>query len=172
MAPTPRQIGFIDRIDLSGWLLMLAGAFMVGATVLIPAYMDRQDLHRQTDSLATQLELLEQQQRSHQEFQTAITHNDPQLLKRLGWEYLNLKPATAQRSFIDADSADSWQKPSDVVHTLPATPTPEPRGHMASSLLIRHTTGQSRPWVMALGAWLILMGLLSNPGRRQTEETD
>ena len=170
MASECRKTGFLDRIDLAGWLLMLCGVVVVGSTVLIPAYLDREDLRRQNEAMAAQLQLLKKQHQAHQDFKTAITSNDSQLLKRLGWEYLNLKPADAERSIMDAGRAESWKHPAAATTDLPPIPEPAPRGRAASSLLIRYTTGQTtRPWVMGLGGWLILMGVLLNPARDATK---
>jgi hypothetical protein len=170
MARTSDQMGFFDRIGLAGWLLMLCGVTIVGLTIWIPAYLDAEDIRQQNEALTQQLILLEEQQQSHDEFQNAIANNDAQMLRRLGWEYLNLKPAAAATAFTDQTRANSWENPLSSQEVSPDLPRPLPRGAMADSMLIRYSTGDARPWVMGFGFWLIFMGLMSNPGSRQSDE--
>lgn len=156
----------MDRHDAGGWLVLSCGVIIIAITVLAPAYLDVQRAKAQASLMDHQLLLLEAHQRNYRQFIAAMDAGDPQLLERLAWFHLRLRPAKTElfdppteTSTLAAPSLAHWLRPR--ISTLP----PE-SAQLAypDTRLVRLVTGAAtRPWVLAFGAWLIFMGLILNP---------
>ncbi|MBI1369207.1 MAG: hypothetical protein GC162_11215 [Planctomycetes bacterium] len=164
---------FLDRIDIGGWLMLLSGFVIVSATVLTPAWRDVRALDRQRQLLDRQVTLLELEEQNYNAFVRAVQRDDPLLLERLAWHHLRLRPSGSEVVPVGSEiparlpSIAQWVQPQlDPLVLRDDDPT-----HV-DSRLIRLITGPSRPWVLAFGGWLILMGLLLNPTLESAIEDD
>lgn len=160
-----RQFGdLLDAIDLGGWLCVSCGVTILAVTVLAPAWLDVRQLRYERSILTRQAALLEARERNYETFVIAVERNDPMLLQRLAWRHLRLKPADADlphpatRIQIDNADLDEWMRPtaSQAIPIAAVQPLPNTK-------LVRLVLGPSRPWVLAFGGWLILIGLLITP---------
>lgn len=167
-----RHLGdLLDRIDLGGWFMMFGGFAIIAVTVLVPAWRDVSELHRQRELIAREVELLQMQQNNYVELTKAINQNDPLLLQRLAWDQLRQQPIGGQLLSHNASAIGPNQSLPTVDQWVQASLPPlamklsEPDRLIAvKSKLMKLITGSSRPWVLAFGGWLILMGVLLNPG--------
>lgn len=169
-----RQFGdALDRLDAGGWLLLLCGMVITCATALAPAYLDVKKAQAQARVMERQLQMLQSQRENYRQFTVAVERGEPQLLQRLAWHHLHLRPGKTELldpprdpAKIPAPPLSQWLRPA-------AAALPESTMDLAypDTQLVRLITGPTRPWVLAFGAWLILMGLLLNP-RPAVEEHD
>lgn len=165
-----RKFGdLLDALDVGGWLCLGLGASIVAVTVLAPAWKENQRLRYEQSILHRQTVLMELKSENYGNFIQAVENNDPLLLQRLAWSQLQLMPAgsepiewIARNPLIRDVRVDPWLEPS--VAQLPPV---EQAFQLPDTRLVRWVTGPSRPWVMAFGGWLILLGLLVNPRRPQ-----
>ena len=173
----------LDALDLGGWICVACGVTIVGVTVLGPAWMDVRELRHENAVLRRQAALLDARRQNYEGFVQAVEEDDPLLLTRVAWHHLQLKPAGAQVAEAVNVSAgpetgglrlDRWMRP--VAVQLPPTEPVEP---LADARLTRLIFGPSRPWVLAFGGWVLMVGLLLNPRKksqvgdqRRTGETD
>ncbi len=141
-----------------GWLFLVAGLAILGATVLIPAADDLAQARLLRDQ-ALSLERHRQDRLDRYEsFLGAITQEQPALVLALAASQLNQIPA--DRSPVPG----LLPQPTPNASVFPALepeplvlPTPRP----VNSLLHRLTTGErSRVWMIAGGVLCILLGLL------------
>jgi hypothetical protein len=162
----------IERIDLAGWLLLVAGAATVVIATLTPLAVDAASIRAQRDVLVAEGDRLEAELANYRAFTRAVREGDPLLLQRLAWHDLHLKPAGAR--VLDGVHPMATSPRTPVEHWLrePATfdPTSPPRVH---SRLVRLTTGHYRPHLFAIGAFLAAAGVVyplrsSDPSNRST----
>lgn len=166
-----KQLGdLLDRIDLGGWLLLSLGIAIVGATVLTPAWLEVQSMAAQRDMLAYQSAALKHKAEAYRELIAEIEKGEPILMQRLAWREFQLKPIAAEP--VCEDPSVRGPRVDEWIRTTDAPPPPEPTvayWHQDSRLL-RMLTGSPRPWVLAFGGWLLMMGLLLNPMMRSHAE--
>ncbi len=81
---------------LAGWLPVLAGAALLGMTLVTPEWVGWRELLWQRDMLRLQAEGLEKQRAGYSAFHEALTADDPVLLERLAYTHLRYKPADKQ----------------------------------------------------------------------------
>jgi hypothetical protein len=162
MFPTFRKFGdFLDRIDVGGWLMLSLGVFIIALTVLAPAYLDVRKLQAQHEVLHRQASLLLIRQQNYIAFARALERGDPLLIQRVSMQQLHLKPVGTD-PLDDASAAptsksiDGWMNPQLDAIPISSLTLPDTR-------LVRLVTGPPRPWVLAFGGWLVLMGLLITP---------
>lgn len=170
-----RQLGdALDRSGVAGWLLLALGLGIVGATALLPPYLDLERTRAQEVVLHRRHRLLEVQHQNHRSFIRAVRNNDPLLMRRLAWHHLHVKPS-------GADPVGEWAVGSDdpappirrwVAPDLPPIDPAVIDRSLPQTRLVRLLTGQTRPWVLAFGGWLILMGLMINPTPPSAEAVD
>ncbi|MHC4997188.1 MAG: hypothetical protein ACYTGQ_19290 [Planctomycetota bacterium] len=166
MAKTLNFIGdTLDRVDAAGWLLLVCGVAVIAITVLIPPWLSEKQLESQAQALYRQACLDEILLTNSQAFVRALERGDPLLMQRLAYHHLNLKPIGAEVIFDSAlqtdqpvPSMDQWVRP-----TLAPIHVNAEKYTLPDTRLVRLITGASRPWVLAMGGWLVLMGLLMNP---------
>jgi hypothetical protein len=158
---------------VGGWLLLGCGIVITCATALAPAYLDVQRAQAQAMIMERQLDMLRSQQDNYRNFTNAVERGEPQLLERLAWYHLHLRPVKTELldtprdpSKISAPPLNEWLRPT-------LGPLAESTMDLAypDTQLVRLITGPTRPWVLAFGAWLILMGLLLN-GQPAVEDHD
>jgi hypothetical protein len=153
-----------------GWLFLLAGLAVLGATVLIPAEDDLAKARWQRDrALAIEAHRAARISR-YEEYLAALDNRDPSLVLSLAESQLNQIPADRAPlpGYVPSGTADASVFPS-----LEPPPFELPERRRIGSILERWTTDNgSRLWLIAAGAACLLIGLLpqsrgwSNPGRQ------
>ena len=176
---------------LPGWFFLLAGLATVIACLMMPALQEHRMMQWRKQTLATQVQLLENQAGIYKRFDTALAEEDPILLQRLAYTQLGLIPqGTGPLQFnqplppigestYSTQHADGWfsahfvafASGQDVYESVlepgeipPAMQPPQ----QVNSSLARLTTGSLQPWVMLLGLVGVTLGLVANPSQ-QTE---
>jgi hypothetical protein len=142
-----------------GWLFVLAGLAMLGATALIPAHEDLKDARWNRDRVLLVEKHREQRLTRYQEYIDAVDRQEPSLVLSLAATQLNQIPQ--ERSPIPGMPAVS-EGDASVFPSLEPPPLklPGPRPK-TDSLLTRWTTDTlTRVWFIALGSALVLLGLL------------
>ncbi len=152
------------RID-SGWLLLLSGLALLAAALLIPAGDDLEDARWRRDrALALERGVLDRLER-HDTFLSALDAGDPPLLESLAQTQLNLVPAGRDPVAIGPRTPPAAQP----LASLEPPPPVLPERVRVESTLARWATDESgRLWLIALGAGLVMFGLL--PPTRKHED--
>ncbi len=147
----------IALID-AGWLFMLAGVALIGATVLIPAADDLAYAQWLRDrGLAVERHRLDRLAR-YEEYLAAIEQRQPALIQSLAASQLNQIPATQA---IIPGAAVNADADASVFPALEPPPLRLPERRMIDSTLQRWTTNDRyRPWLLIGGAGCVLIGLL------------
>jgi hypothetical protein len=155
-----------------GWLFLLAGVALLGATILIPAADDLNATKFQRErALAIEAHRIERLNR-YEEYLAALDNRDPSLVLALAASQLNeipedRAPIPGQRGALGA-MADASVFPS-----LEPPPLKLPERVKSESILDRWTNDdQTRLWLIVGGAACVLVGLLpasggwNHPGRK------
>lgn len=153
-APAKRPVAFDP-----GWLFLLAGVGLLGATILIPA-VDQLNHARWLRDRARVIEehRLERIAR-HEEFLDALKQQDSTLGLALAASQLNQIPS--DRTPLAGDQLDQPAGGASVFPALEPDAINLPREVTVDSTLHRLVTGErSRSWMIVIGAVLILIGLL------------
>lgn len=147
-----------------GWLFLIAGLGILGATVLIPAADDLDDARLLRDrALARESHRQERIQR-YQGYLGALDERQPTLVYSLAASQLSLMPS--DRALIAAPATDARTRSASVFPALEPPPLVLPeREHHASTLEKLATSSKSRLWLIAGGVVSVLVGLL--PGARK-----
>ena len=162
----------LDTLDLGGWACTIAGTLIIAVTVLAPAWLDVRQLKYEHTILRRQASALDARLENYEGFVDALESDDPMLLTRLAWHHLHLKPASAevaQGTWAPEGSGvriDEWMRPAAA--QLPAL---EPVPPLPDSKLVRLLLGAARPWVLAFGGWVLLIGLLVTPRKTAVRRT-
>lgn len=75
---------------MPSWVYLLAGLGLLGATVLVPAWLDLKDIQWQRDALQAEVESYKQQVQRYERFSAALDRRDPGLIQRLAQQQFNL----------------------------------------------------------------------------------
>lgn len=142
----------------AGWLFLVAGLALLGATILIPA-ADDLSYSKFLRDRALLIESHRQQRISrYEEFLHALEERNPTLLRSLAVSQLGLVPAT-QAPLLPVDGGSTSN-----VSVFPGLEPPElrlPEYRPVDSLLARWTRDdRARLWLILCGAVLVLIGLL------------
>ncbi|MFA7237417.1 MAG: hypothetical protein WC058_11180 [Phycisphaeraceae bacterium] len=155
----------IERMDLGGWLMLLAGALLIALAVLTPAALDVRRLKYQQQVMQEHLTTLTTENDNYIQLIGAVKSNDAPLLQRLAWNELHLKPAGSQPvdGVLPSEPGATTLYQQWVVPPEPDL-TPVDRAFAAShnTQLVRLMTGPKRPMMMIAGAVLIGMGLITS----------
>ncbi len=146
-----------------GWLFLMAGLALLGATVLIPAAEDLADARWKRDAaLSYERHRLDRLER-YQGYLDAVVRREPALVMTLAQSQLGLMPA--DRGLLSTPN-DSRVRSVSVFPALEPPPLdlPEPRPP-TNSRLARWAMSSHRLWLIAAGAVFVLVGLLP-AGRR------
>lgn len=154
----------VARLLDPGWLFIIAGLGLLAAVVLIPAQRDLEEARFIRDRALQLEESRVERLRRHQEFLTALEEQQPALVMSL---------AASQLNRIPGDRAPVGGMPEQVRSSASVFPALEPpavepiRQRTVDSKLSRWATGEtSRLWMIAGGAFLVLIGLLPGSVRR------
>ncbi len=148
------------RVD-PGWLFVIAGLAFIVAGVLIPAQRELHDLEQKLAvHLAFEARTLKQIE-AYESFLKEINKPQPDeaLVRRLAASQLNRMPKDAVpllESPTLNDTVPEWIEAS--VDVKIPTPVPNP-----DTILSRLATGPKRIWVLAMGAFLVFVGLMLAP---------
>lgn len=150
-----------------GWLFLLVGVAVLGATVLIPAADELAEVRLQRDrALALEKHRADRIAR-YSGYLTSLEAEEPSLIKALAQSQLNQIPQG--RSLIieqPAPLVGGAIQSASVFTDLEPPPPKLPERVRVGSLLQRLATGDlSRPWLIAGGALCLLVGLLPRSAR-------
>lgn len=145
------------RID-PGWLFLLAGAAVIAVTVLIPAVDDLSEAKWHRDRARAVEQYRSQRLGNYSLYLDALSRREPTLVMSLAATQLNLAPADklpmldlSERGLPDATV---WAGLEPELAKVPSPPRP-------NSMLQRWATNEGiRPWLLAGGAFCLLLGLL------------
>jgi len=165
---------------LPSWVYLLAGLGLLGATVLVPAWLDLKDIRWQRDALQAEVESYKQQVQRYERFSAALDRRDPGLIQRLAQQQFNLSTPgervmtlqtvgverASQRLLPDPYCVDPLQRAAPVdgidallARTAPAPP-PDPKAEpIRASMIVRLTTGEHRMGLVAVGGIFFFVGL-------------
>lgn len=162
MFPTFGKIGdAIERSGFAGWLLLMLGVGIIALTVLLPPWLENQRLLAQNAALRREADLLQLRHQNYVAFNRAVERSDPMLMQRLAMAQLHMKPVgTEPLDHRDVEKTsqviDAWFAPQ-----LPAVKVR--RVGVPDTQLTRLIMGTTRPWVLAFGGWLMLLGIMIRP---------
>jgi len=148
-----------------GWLFLLAGVAVLGATLLIPAGQDLDDARWLRDR-ALAIEAHRQQRLDrYQEYIEAIDRREPALITSLATSQLNKIPV--DRGVIPG-LTNARNVNASVFPALEPDPLNLPERHLVESRLSKLASGErTRLWLIAGGAGCMLIGLMPASRRRQ-----
>ncbi len=153
MVPTMAQRGFLD----AGWLFVLAGLAVCGAALLVPAQQDLASVMSKRDQLEVHSMASMRQLMAYDAVLQGLQDQDPQLMRRLTANQLNLLPEGDTPILLDPERADGsfdrWVRESSKVEVPPAVEARE-------TLLVRISTGPYRLLVIAGGILCLFIGTL------------
>jgi len=147
-----------------GWLFMVAGIMVLSATVLIPAKDDLDQARwLRNRGLVIERERTDRLAR-YREYAEAVEGEAPSLVMSLAASQLHQIPADRKPIPGLTPAADA---PASVFPALEPEPLTLTERRRPDSALYRWTTNErARMWLIAGGAFLVLIGLLP-PGRRR-----
>jgi len=157
---TPAPIAVFDP----GWLFLLAGLALLGATVLIPAADELSEVRLQRDrALVLEAHRVARISR-YDDYLAALNREEPSLIMALAESQLNQIPQGRQPIIEQPQplvGAPSGSASASVFAGLEPAPPTLPERVKTGSLLERWTTNDdTRPWLIAGGALCLLIGLL------------
>lgn len=154
------------RID-PGWLFLLAGLALLGATLLIPA-ADELDQARWLRDRALAIEAHRKARIArYEEYVSALDQREPDLVLTLAASQLNQIPV--DRAVIPG-MHDARTASISVFPALEPEPLPLVERKKVESRLARLATGEkSRLWMIAGGSLCVLVGLLPTTRRRSPD---
>jgi len=156
----------LDRgvAQLPGLMFVAVGMSLLAAAVLVPAWTSNQQLARQHAILQHQAERMTAQRERYVTFHDALAADDPQLLQRLAFSQLHVRPiegepwpgdgirAADDRLAITASVDAALAEPVEQVRPKPPVDAPPSR-------LVRLASGTSRLLLLAAAVCFVLGGL-------------
>jgi hypothetical protein len=147
-----------------GWLFLMAGLGLLGATVLIPAADELAEVRLQRDrALVLESHRVARLNR-YDDYLGALEREEPSLVMALAESQLNQIPQGRQpiieqpQPLVGAPGAGVS---ASVFASLEPPPLRLPERVKTDSMLERWTTSDiTRPWLIAAGALCLLIGLL------------
>lgn len=160
-----RPISPLAIVD-PGWLFLIAGILLLGATVLVPAFDELGEVQWQRDrALALERHRQERIGR-YEDYRGALDRAEPSLVLALAASQLNQIP---QGRTLILEPPDPVSESVTIFSDLEPPPVKLPERTRVESLLMRLATGErTRPWLIAIGGMCLLVGLL--PPARQPAE--
>lgn len=150
--PTARR-AFLDP----GWLFLVAGLGILGATILVPASRDLARARWQRDRAIAVERHRQDRLARYEEYLSALDSAEPALVLALAESQLNQIPA-------DREAIPGRGRRTGGVSVFPGlepAPLALPEYHPVESTLATWTASESiRPWLIVGGAVFVLVGLL------------
>lgn len=161
--PSRRAPAPIQRID-PGWLFLLAGLGLLGATLLLPAGYDLALARHQRDAAMLEADRREARVARYAAYLEALERQDPLLIRHLAAVHLNLLPVGVEPlpgsppiTLLDTDPLPAMEPAA-----VRAGPMPEPRSRLEGWAV----DPRARLWLLAGGSLCVLIGLLPPASRR------
>lgn len=156
-APTRSPISYFDP----GWLYLVAGIVLLAATVLIPAADDLAAVRNQRDrALAIEQHRVERLA-NYEQYLVALEGEEPSLVRALAACQLNQIPANRTLILETPELMPGATATASIFAALEPATLRLPDRRTPDSTLFRWTTSDtSRTWLIAAGAFCLLMGLL------------
>lgn len=148
-----------------GWLFLIAGLGILGATLLVPAADDLDEAQWKRDVALVYEQHRQARIERYEGYLDAIKKEEPQLVTALAASQLGQMPD--DRGLITARN-DSRVRNVSVFPALepPAMSLPAPR-QPVDSILTRLAMGTtSRLWLIAVGAVCVLLGMMPATNRK------
>jgi len=149
-SPQPRPLD-------TGWPLLISALAILGATVLIPAYRDLAEVCWQRDRAIALEKHRFDRILAHERYLAGLRAGHPELVESLAATQLGRIPAN-RRPLLRTATVD---QDASVFPALEPPPLELPEFRGTQSVLETLTTNdRTRVWVIAIGATLLLIGLL------------
>lgn len=147
------------RID-PGWLFLVAGILLIGASVLVPQQARLHGLREQLAVLESLEDYSARRVQAYGQFLERVEAGDPIVMRRLAAAQLRVTDAGFDRL---AEAPTSKVPVSSWIDSAvpPALHEPAP---MPDTLLGRWTTGRHQFWLGGLGAFSAFVGLMLGTG--------
>lgn len=157
-ADAPRSgTGLVDP----GWLFLLAGVALIGATVLIPAADDLRHAQYLRDAAVQIKAHRDERIEGYEQYLEAVKSQDRSLVMSLAASQLNQIPADRAPIPGMSDGTPRALTNASVFPALEPPPLALPERVEVDSLLKRLATGETtRLWLIAAGAAFVLIGVL------------
>lgn len=148
------------RLD-AGWLFLIAGIALLGATVLVPAAADLAEAEYQRNrALAIERHRLDRIERYGQ-YLAAVQRGDEDVRLSLMAMQLNRSPVDRIPLMPDPEPAKTSASPFPALEPPPLTMPERADSQKDPSILTRLTTNDHRRlWLIAGGVVCVLIGLL------------
>jgi hypothetical protein len=166
--PTNGDRAPIAHLD-PGWLFLLAGIVLLGATVFIPAAADVDEVRLQRDRALAIEDHKSLRLKSYEEYLGALEREEPALVMALAASQLNQIPQ-GRSLLVDTPHLQAFGSgDASVFGALEPAAARLPERQQVRSLLAGWTSSDTlRPWLIFAGALSLFIGLLpqgSGPGR-------
>jgi hypothetical protein len=153
-SPTP-----LARLD-TGWPLLLAGLALIATVVLIPAWEELESVRFERDKLLAMDAQGRERIRRQARYLAALERGDEALVRSLALEQMRLVPAGRTAVLEPPPPA-----PVDIFEPLEPAPVTIRAVRPADSVLARLSrSDRLRPWLIGLGALMVLVGVVSGMG--------
>lgn len=150
----------ISRFD-TGWPLVLAGLALVAALVLIPAWDQLEQTRFERDKLLAMDAQGRERIRRQARYLAALDRGDEALVRSLALDQMRLVP-TGHTAVLEPPPPG----PVDVYAQLEPAPVTIRAVRPANSVLARLSrSDRLRPWLLGLGALMVLVGVLPQARR-------
>ena len=158
--------GVLSRID-TGWLFLCAGLGILMATLLLPAHDDLAHARLERDRARAIETRAADRLNRHSDYLDALRRGDEAVVLSLAATQLNLAPE-GRRPLVWTDALhEAPLFDANILRVLEPGPTVLPELRLPDTTLRRLTTqNRSRLWLLAGGAFCVLIGLLP-PARRE-----
>jgi hypothetical protein len=144
-----------------GWLYLLAGIVMLAATVLIPAADDLAAVRNQRDRALSIEQHRVERLANYEQYLVALEGEEPSLVRALAACQLNQIPANRTLILETPELMPGATATASIFAALEPAALRLPDRRTPDSVLFRWTTSDaSRTWLIAAGAFCLLMGLL------------
>lgn len=164
-------------VQAPGLLFVAVGMSLLAAAVLIPAWQDNRKLTQRHDVLEHQAELMAAQRERYVEFHDALAANDPQLLQRLAFSQLHVRPVEGD---VWPGDEPAWVGKGDDRLAMTASidaALAEPMAHVRPkpslvappSRMERLATGTSRVGLLGAALCFVAGGLWYGGDKRDIE---
>ncbi len=146
---------------LPSWIYLFAGLAMLAAALLVPAWIDVEDLGWQRDTMQAQLAALQTQRDHYAAYLQARERNDPAVLQRLARAVFHQNAADQSPLHpIHALNPDTLDTPDAwLAAQLPQVGSDLPEPPAYRSMLVRLTTGKHQAGIVLVAGIFIFVGL-------------
>lgn len=146
------------RLD-AGWLLVIAGMALVASVVLVPAWEDLRQVRFERDKLLAMDAQARERIRRQARYLAALERGEESLIRSLALEQMRLVPS-GRTPVLEPPPPG----PVDIFEPLEPPPVVLRAVRPTDSLLSRLSRNDRlRPWLIGLGALMVLVGIVATP---------